>query len=108
MACGHPGLGHSGALACSAIGSVTLPGRTRHASDMDRVWVAIEGAVQDGLRDRHVLGDPPQSMNDWEWVSATITDHVCASLPRDLYQAYKALLSESAPPPETAFDITPH
>jgi hypothetical protein len=72
---------------------------------MDRVWVAIEGAVQAGLRDKDVLAAPPRTEEDWMWLSATITDHVCAGLPRDLYEAYAAKLKETGQPASSEFDI---
>lgn len=58
----------------------------------DQVWVAIEKAVRAGLDDKVVLEAPPRTDEDVMWLAATVADHVCASLPRDVYNAFKAAL----------------
>lgn len=52
------------------------------------VWLAYENAIQDALADRGVLTDPPVTQEDWMWVAATIADHVCGVLPRELIRAF--------------------
>ena len=61
----------------------------------DRVWGAIEKAVRAGLDDKAVLEDPPRTDEDVMWLAATIADHVCASLPPDVYKTFKATLTAS-------------
>jgi hypothetical protein len=61
----------------------------------DRVWVDIEVAVRaglDDLDDKAVIDEPPKSDEDVMWLAATITDHVCATLPEDVYRAFRASL----------------
>ena len=62
----------------------------------DRVWVAIEVAVRAGLDDKAVIDEPPKSDEDVMWLAATITDHVCATLPDDVYRAFRASLDSRA------------
>ena len=61
----------------------------------DRVWVAIEKAVRTGLDDKAVLEDPPRNDNDVMWLAAAIADNVCASLPPDVYKAFRTALKPS-------------
>jgi hypothetical protein len=58
----------------------------------DRVWVTIEAAVRAGLEDKSVIVNPPRSDQDVEWLSATIADHVCAALPKEVHRAFRAWL----------------
>lgn len=58
----------------------------------DRVWVAIKAAVRAGLDDKAVIEEPPKSEEDVMWLATTITDHVCSSLPADVYRAFRASL----------------
>jgi hypothetical protein len=64
---------------------------------MDRVWVAIDAAVQTALEDKNVAKSPPESDDDWMWLSASITDQVCASIPEDVYGAFREALSSAQP-----------
>lgn len=64
------------------------------AAVSDRVWVAVEQAVRDGLDDKAVLEDPPKTQDDVMWLAATIADHVCSAMPRDVYKAFRAALEE--------------
>lgn len=54
--------------------------------------MAIEVAVRAGLDDKAVIDEPPKSDEDVMWLAATITDHVCATLPDDVYRAFRASL----------------
>lgn len=68
-------------------------------TSMDRVWVAVEAAVRAGLEDKAILERPPRSEDDVMWLAATITDHVCGSIPKDVYAAFRSALEQEAPPP---------
>lgn len=46
----------------------------------DHAWVAIQGAVMDGLRDDDVLGHPPQKDQELDSLADMITDHVYAAV----------------------------
>lgn len=71
------------------------------------VWLAYENAIQDALADRGVLTDPPVTQEDWMWVAATIADHVCGVLPRELIRAFGEWLEIAQATPREPFDITP-
>jgi hypothetical protein len=46
---------------------------------VDKQWVAIEAVVQQAFEDKAVLESPPRTPEDWMWLAATITDHLCAA-----------------------------
>jgi hypothetical protein len=66
---------------------------------MDRVWVAIDAAVQTALGERAVAKGPPVTDDDWMWLAASIADQVCASIPKDVYSAFREALSKAQPAP---------
>ncbi len=45
----------------------------------DKQWVAVEQVVRQAFADKHVLEYPPQSPDEWMWLVASITDHLCAA-----------------------------
>lgn len=59
----------------------------------DLVWVELETAVREGLRDKSVLEDPPKTDEELGWLAATITDHVCGALPREVYELLRTSLA---------------
>ncbi|HEX8973267.1 hypothetical protein [Oryzihumus sp.] len=61
--------------------------------------MAIEKTVREGLDDKAVLERPPQSEDDVMWLAATITDHVCGSIPRNVYAAFRAALEQESSSP---------
>jgi hypothetical protein len=64
---------------------------------MDRVWVAIDAAVQAALEEKGVAKDPPVTDDDWMWLAASITDQVCAGIPKDVYSAFREALAKAQP-----------
>lgn len=66
---------------------------------MDPVWVAIDAAVQNALEHKGVAKEPPATDDDRMWLSASITDQVCASIPKDVYNAFREALSKAQPAP---------
>ena len=54
-------------------------GRYLRCVATDERWVAVERVVQDALRDKRVLENPPRTPDDWMWLAATISDHLCAA-----------------------------
>lgn len=64
----------------------------------DLVWVELEAAVRAGLEDKGVLDDPPKTDEDVMWLAATITDHVCGSLPKDVYALFRTSLMRGSSP----------
>lgn len=66
---------------------------------MDRVWVAIDAAVQTALEDKAVAKEPPETEDDWMWLAASITDRVCGSIPKDVYGAFREALAEAQTAP---------
>lgn len=59
----------------------------------DPVWAWLEAAVRAGLDDKAVLDDPPKTDEDLMWLAATITDHVCGALPKDIYALFRTSLA---------------
>jgi hypothetical protein len=37
--------------------------------------------------------------DDWMWLAASIADQVCASIPKDVYSAFREALSKAQPAP---------
>ena len=62
---------------------------------IDHVWVAIESAVSAAFDDKAVLENPPKTPEEWVWLSATVTDHVCAAMPEELFRAWRGLAKPS-------------
>jgi hypothetical protein len=55
--------------------------------------------VQTALEEKAVAQNPPVTDDDWMWLAASIADQVCASIPKDVYSAFREALStaQSAP-----------
>ena len=66
-----------------------------HNVGTDRVWAAIDQAVSAAFDDKAVLEDPPKTQEDWMWLSATVADHVCSAMPKELYKAWQDLAEAS-------------
>jgi len=55
--------------------------------------------VQNTIEHKGVAQDPPATDDDWMWLSASITDQVCASIPKAAYNAFREALSKAQPAP---------
>ena len=55
----------------------------------DHVWVAIDRAVSAAFDDKAVLEDPPKTQDAWMWLSATVADHGCAAMRKELYRGWQ-------------------